>query len=764
MKEKGTRGFLLLFLSLLILLPFSLALFAFAIGHQVDEKMSQLRSSRASQFYALYPPLQREQDFSKEELRALLEDEGFQEKKGSDNLVAGTFVFEGSGDSTVLLLHRPPFTGAGHAFDHLRAKITFEKVEQRLKIKEFTRLNSPEPLEKIEVAPKKISAYYAGRVRSQNPVALSDIPVNIRQAVMAIEDVGFLEHPGVSLKSILRALLKDIQAGKKAQGGSTITQQLMKNLYFSRQKSWWRKIQEAVFAVVTETRHSKEDILEAYLNEVYMGQWSTQEIHGVSEGARFYFNQSVSTLNLSQAASLAALIQSPNAHDPHKDPTPLTKRRNLVLKKMLDAGFILEDEYRFAVQEPLGIIPRDKILENIGYFMDLVLRTLPDEIKNRLDADALTVYTSLNPYLQSSASRALKNNLERLKKQVPAIQRKEQKGLHLQSALIAIDVPSCSVIALQGGSSYRQTQFNRVLQGKRQPGSLFKPFVFLAGFSHPSADKPITAVTELEGTQFEWKYDNQIWKPKNYEKDYPEKVTARRALEESLNVPTAHLAQKVGLPHIVEAINASGIKSPIPVVPSISLGSAEVTPYELAEAYTVFANLGKGCSLRPVLDVYDENKNNVFETKPQLEERLPLIPTFQTVQLLKGVFARGTAKYAQASGVQWQHFAGKTGTTNDYKDAWFVGFSPQVLALVWVGYDEEEKVGLTGAAAALPLWNEFMKTAQDFFPLGDFQAPEGLNRVEVDPTNGKVANPRCPTRLEEYFVPGSEPQDLCFVH
>lgn len=762
--QKRVNGFLLTIVIVSVLIPLSFIVFVTAVSRQVDERMSQLKSSRASQFFALYPAFQIGQTFTREGLRALLADEGFHEIKNSENLVAGTFAFEGTGENPELVLHRSPFDGAGHGLDHLRARLRFEIAEGKLKIRELARLNSPDPLDKIEIAPKKISSYYAGRVRSQSPVALSDIPVNVRQAVMAIEDVNFLEHSGVSLRSIGRALLKDIQTGTKAQGGSTITQQLMKNLYFSRKKSWWRKIREAVFAVVTEFRHTKEEILEAYLNEVYMGQWSTQEIHGVSDGARFYFNQNVSDIGLSQAATLAALIQSPNAYDPHKDPAPLTKRRNLVLKKMFDVGFILEDEYKMAVQDSLAIIARDKILEDIGYFMDLVLKTLPDNIKNRLDADALTVYTSLNPYLQSTASRALKNNLDRLQKQIPAIKKKEEKGIHLQSALIAIDVPNCAILSLQGGSSYRQTQFNRILQGKRQPGSLFKPYVFLAGLNFPSPDKPITPSTELEGTQFEWKYDNQVWKPKNYEKEYPEKVTAIKALEDSLNVPTAHLAQKVGIPQIVDMITKSGVKSFIPVFPSISLGGTDVTPYELAEAYTTFGNLGKGCALRPILDVYDENKNVVLETKPQLEDRLPLIPTFQTVEMLKGVFARGTARYAQMSGVNWKYFAGKTGTTNDYKDAWFVGFSPQILTLVWVGYDEEEKVGLTGAAAALPLWSEFMKIAQDFVALGDFAMPEGVTKTEVDPVSGKLSTPRCPDRADEYFVSGTEPRENCPLH
>ena len=545
----------------------------------------------------------------------------------------------------------------------------------------------------------------------------------MRYAAMAIEDVHFLEHPGVSFRSIMRALIQDIRAGKFVQGGSTITQQLMKNLFFSREKSLLRKVQEALYAMIAEMRYSKEAILEAYLNEVYLGQWSTHEIHGVQEGARFYFNQSASDLSLVQSATLAAIIQLPNAHDPHRNPERVLKRRNLVLKKMLEAGFILEGEYQESIQEGLGVVSPERNLEDVGYFMDLVFLDLPPHIKDRLSQEHLTVYTSLNPFLQSSASRSLKSQLERVTKDYASIKKKDEKGIRLQGALIAVDVQECSVIALQGGSGYRQTQFNRVLAGKRQPGSLFKPFVFLTAFEKASFEKPFSGETLLDGSPFEWAYDKQKWAPRNYEEETPLEISAAEALQKSVNIPTARLAQEVGLEALQQNIMKSGIKSPIPLFPSISLGSAEVSPWELAESYTTLANVGQGCRLRPVTQVFDENGNAIWGDTLQKENRLNSEATFQTLQLLKGVFSQGTASSAQGAGVQLEGFAGKTGTTNDFKDAWFVGFSSEVLVLVWVGYDEAEKVGLTGAAAALPIWVDFMKEAQPFYQEKDFIRP-----------------------------------------
>lgn len=723
MKRKATpiSSWLLVVLVLIAIPILFLSVYLTIVVRNVDDRMTQMRSQRSSQFFGVFPPIQKQQKFQKSELVLLLKDIGLVEKRSTDDLIAGQFAWETS-EKPTLLIYRPPFEGAGRAFDRERVRLELEPIEgQMLEVNGLRSLSDDTELDRLELPPRKIGAYYAGRVRTQSPVALSDVPVSVRHAVMAIEDTQFLEHPGVSLRSILRAVYRDVRQRRFAEGGSTLTQQLMKMFFFSREKAISRKVKEALYALVTEARYSKETILEAYLNEVYFGQWSTHEIHGVAEGARFYFNQSVSELSLAQSATLAAIIQLPNVHDPFRKPEGVIKRRNLVLKRMLDAGFIMPDEYSDACQEPIGVVPMDRNLEDIGYFMDLVMTELPANIRNRLDTEAMTIYTALNPFLQSKASKALKQNLDRLTKEYAAIQKKEKQGSRLQAALMAIDVPGCSVLAVQGGSAYRQTQFNRILAGRRQPGSLFKPFVALAAFVSPPEDQTFSPSTELDGTPFEWAYDKQIWKPRNYDKEYPTKVTLREAMEKSLNVPTARLAQMVGVSPIVDVIQKAGIQSKIPRVPSVSLGAAEVSPYELASAYTTLARLGSRCKFRPVLQVFDENRNLVQDFPLEAEEVFPRSAVYETVSMLKGVFTNGTAVGAQGRGVSLEYFAGKTGTTNDYKDAWFVGFSPEILTLVWVGYDEEEKVGLTGAAAALPLWTEFTREAEPFMQDHDFE-------------------------------------------
>ncbi len=704
------------------------------VKQTIDQRFEQLFSSKSSQFLAPLPALHLKERFLKEQLQTLLEYSGFQEKKGGEDLLLNEFTWVVSSEETKLSLLRAESVYPNGALPRITATLKFDIEGAELKIKEIFLEDSRESVETFELPPKRISSFYAGRLRTQTPVALSDIPVNMRHAVMAIEDVNFLEHGGISFRSTLRALYKDLRARRFVEGGSTITQQLMKNLFFSREKAVSRKIKEALYAFITESTHSKESILEAYLNEVYLGQWSTHEIHGVSEAARFYFNRSIFDLSLSQSATLAAIIQAPNTHDPRRQPANTLKRRNLVLKKMVGANFILPGEYEMAIAESLGVTPGEKNLQDTGYFMDLVLSQLPEDLKQKLDTEALTIYTTLNPYLQLQASQTLKDHLAQMKKAYASIAKKAEKGIQLQSAFISVDVPTGRVLALQGGSSYQKTQFNRILQGKRQPGSLFKPYVFLAAFDKSDFSPPFTALTELDGSPFEWTYEGkQSWKPKNYDKDSPEKVTAKEALENSINIPTARLAQTVGLDPIIDLIKRSGIKSDIAKIPSVCLGSTEVTPFELAESYATLANLGKGHNLSGIIKVVDESGQILLEPNPPEEERLPAASSYLTIQLLKGVLTQGTGKAAALRGLKIVNMAGKTGTTNDYKDAWFVGFTPKLLTLIWVGYDEEEKVGLTGSAAALPMWIDFMKQATPFYDDEDFKIPDGILEFRVNP-------------------------------
>ncbi|MBY0371597.1 transglycosylase domain-containing protein [bacterium] len=742
-------------LALLTVLGGILLAYVGVITHRIDTRIAQLRSSQASSFYGFYPSLVPGATYSANEVQSLLQGQGWISRQSVESVIPGEYHTKLSANGLEVVAFRTEFRGPGHPLPQLKALIIFEGPPEHLVLKSIQRLDTGETVSEFAFAPKKVASYFAGRLRTQNAVSLSEMPVSMRTAAIAIEDVRFLEHHGVSLRSTLRALMQDLMARRFVQGGSTITQQLMKNLFFSNEKAISRKIKELLFALITEARHSKEDILEAYLNEVYMGQWGPHEIHGVSEGAQYYFNRPVSRLSLAQSATLAAIIQAPNAHDPRRHPEKSLNRRNLVLKKMLDAEFILDDEYNDALQEPLGV-PKLGTLADVDYAIDLVLNKLPSDVRARLDTDILSLYLPLNPFLQGAAADVLTQNIDRLKTLSPEIAEKEKRGVHLQGALISVDVKNCTLLALQGGTSYRITQFNRVTQGKRQPGSLFKPFVFLAGFSKP-LDPPLTAITELDDSPFEWSYDRQTWSPKNYDDDFRGPVTARDTLEKSINVPTARLAEKIGLDKIREVITKAGVTSPVPLVPSLSLGGIDVTPIELAEAFTTLANLGQRCELRPLLQVFDSSGNLLLETQKQQQPVLDPIPAFQTVHLMRGVIQHGSGRGALAAGLGERDFAGKTGTTNEGRDTWFVGFSPTVLTLIWMGYDEHEKLGLTGASAAVPMWASFMKAARPFIQDEKFAVPEGLREVKIERTKGGG----CADPQVEYFLPGTAPSHTC---
>ncbi len=726
------------------------------IARKIDNRMSELKSTKPTQFYSVYPPFKINQKFADYELKEFLRSLGYIEKNVNDELSVSEYTIERK-EEVILTLYRAEFIAPGYNMPKMMAKIFFEPSDGFLHLKKIELFDTHDNVEIFENIPVRLGLFYAGRLRTQEFVPLSKIPAVTRLAVIAIEDLHFLEHHGFSFRGFLRAMLTNLKAKRFVQGGSTITQQLMKNLFFSHEKEIRRKIKEALFALVTELRHSKENILEAYLNEVYLGQCGNREIHGFSEGALYYFQKTIGKLTLAQSATLAAMIQAPNVYNPKNYSTKLLKRRNLVLEKMLLNDFITKEEYETAIKEQIGIDIKDKNLEDTYYAIDYIASNLPESVKSKLSSRSFMVFSSINNYLQEVASRAIRQNLIRLKRDFSHISENEKKGYMVESALVAIDAINCSVLALSGGRSYKDTQYNRVKSAFRQPGSLFKPFVYLSAF----LTKNYTPLSTIEDSPFTWEYENQSWIPRNYDKKFRGPISLREALENSINVPTAKLAKEIGIEQIVSVIKDAGIKSNLPSLPSISLGSAEVTPMELAIAFTTLSNLGRYCEPRSYLNIFDDNGNLVEKNDPSFITKFPEAPVFQTVNILKGVFTHGTAKRANFAA---SNFAGKTGTTNEYNDAWFVGFSPQILVLVWVGYDEKIKLGLSGTGAALPTWINFINHSHPFYSDNDFVPPLDLTPVVIDRISGKIAGSGCKDVVTEYFMKGTEPTEKCEIH
>jgi len=584
------------------------------------------------------------------------------------------------------------------------------------------------------------------------------------KAILAIEDERFYHHHGIDPVSIVRATWVNLRSGGVVQGGSTLTQQLMKNFFLTDERKYSRKIKEAIMALIAERKYSKDEILENYLNEIYLGQRGSQGIFGVWEASQFYFSKPMSDLTVGETALLAGLIRAPNKLSPYRSVDAATKRRNVVLAKLLDDQIITRKQYEAAMREKLPHRELIKVTNDAPFYVDYLRRELAENYSNdALTREGLRIFTSLDLRLQRIAERSLSEGLKKLEQSYSNLRRKGDDD-SLEGAIIVIRPQTGEIKAMVGGRSYQKSQFNRVFQAKRQPGSVFKPFVYLAALmAGADGGKKFTPVTMVEDSPFTWNYEGQEWQPGNYNDEYFGTVTLRRALEKSLNSATARVARDVGIKRVSDIAHRLGIQSSLPIVPALALGAAEVTPLEVAVAFSTLANNGVRATPLTVKQVMDPTDRVLEKRDVRVEKVLSPQLAFLMNYLLKGVLDRGTAEFARRWGFT-RPAAGKTGTTNDYKDAWFVGYTPDLLAVVWVGFDGQSKLGLSGAQAALPIWTEFMKQATAGTPITDFIPPPGIKIVEIDPLSGQLATPNCPYVLREAFLEGDEPTGTCPLH
>ena len=575
----------------------------------------------------------------------------------------------------------------------------------------------------LELEPELITGLYERIWQERKVVKLAEVPPLVVKAILAMEDERFYHHFGVDPIGIIRAMWVNLRSLSYRQGGSTLTQQLVKNFFLSDERTFSRKIPEAVMAVIAERKYSKDTILENYLNEIYLGQRGSQGIFGVWEAAQFYFSKPLTDLTIGETALLAGLIPAPNRLSPYKSADAAIKRRNVVLAKLLDDKIITRKQYDAALKEKLPQRSLVKVTNEGPFFVDYLRRELEDNYSNAiLTKEGLRIFSSLDLQMQRMAERALADGLKKLEATHPALKRKgDEEGL--EGAIVVLRPQTGEIKAMVGGRNYARSQFNRAFQAKRQPGSVFKPFVYLAALLHGGqSGTKYSPDTVINDSQFTWTYDGQEWQPHNYNNEYFGAVTMRKALENSLNSATSRVAQDVGIRRVRDLAHKLGIQSPLPAVPALSLGAAEVTPLEVAIAYATLANNGQRNRPLAVKQVVDQSAK-VLERRDVRPDRV-LSPQLAHAmnQLLKGVLDRGTAASARRAGFT-RPAAGKTGTTNDYKDAWFVGYTPDLLAVVWVGFDGPKKIGLSGAEAALPIWTEFMKNATASMPVTDFVGP-----------------------------------------
>lgn len=632
-------------------------------------------------------------------------------------------------------------------------------------IRELERVDRNEQLASVELEPELLTGFYDRVWEQRKVVRLDEIPPLVRDTILAVEDERFYYHRGVDPVAVARAAVVNLQRGSVVQGGSTLTQQLMKNFFLDSERTLERKVKEALMAVVAEWKYSKEEIFENYLNEIYLGQNGAQGIFGVWEGSQFYFSKDPSQLTPGEAAMLTGLIRAPNRYSPYRNVEEATRRRNTVLAKMLQDKIISREAYETAVAE--AIEPRQPVRARNGapYFTDYLRKELADNYtKEDLTAEGLRIFTSLDMELQAQAERALSRGLEDLEKRYRHLRRKGEKD-NLQGAIVVIKPQTGEIKAMVGGRDYQQSQFNRVAQSKRQPGSIFKPFVYIAALEYGSkaTGRLYSPAMLVEDAQFTWTFEGQEWRPENYKDRYYGTVSVQEALERSLNAATARIARDVGIENVREMAYRLGIESPLPALPSLTLGSVEVAPLEVARAFGTLANNGVRTNVLAIKNVVDHQGVGLERRHVRVRKVLSPQIAYLANHMLQGVIDRGSGRGVRARGFK-KPAAGKTGTTNDARDAWFVGYTPDLLAVVWVGFDHQTELGLAGSEAALPIWTDFMKLATEDTPATDFVRPPGLVAVAIDPETGYRATAFCPRHVRDYFPKGSAPEQFCPLH
>ena len=672
---------------------------------------------------------------------------------------AGQFVRTADG---LVVFPRPVPDGATEA-----VHVSFATDKTGItRVKEMRGFDPKRRYAALPLEPELVTYLFTEEREKRRRLAFEEFPDHLVKAVLAIEDRRFFSHPGLDPIRLVGAAIRNARSDSAIpQGGSTITQQLCKNFFLTPERSYRRKVQEALLAFVLERRATKEEILELYLNEIYLGQSGSFSINGMGEAARTYFHKDVTNLTIPEAALLAGMIQSPNPYNPFRHEKRATERRNEVVRAMREAGFIDTKQMEEAVAAPLLVEQARVDKTDAPYFVDLVRRQLAQRYDPKdLTTQNLQIHTSLDLQLQSLGQAALERGLDRVQEMI-----KKRTTLPVQGCLIAIEPASGKVVALVGGRSYGTSQYNRVVQARRQPGSTFKPFVYLAAFEAGFDDQslpPITPATVVEDAPSVFFYEDKEYIPTNYEDEYHGMVTLRRALAMSMNVATVKVAEMVGYDHVAQIWSKKlGIGAPIQAFPALALGSFEATPYEMATAYNVLANGGLKVEPVTITRVADD-KDRVLEQHhaPVPERVVREEAAFLVVDMLRSVMNEGTAASARALGFT-ADAAGKTGTTNDYRDAWFCGFTPDLLAVVWVGFDDNTPVGLSGTKAALPIWVDFMKAATSGMKPSPFPpAPEGIVYVTIDKETGLLAGPRCPSTRNEAFVAGTEPREVCGLH
>lgn len=604
--------------------------------------------------------------------------------------------------------------------------------------------------------PELLHSVLGARNRDRVAVPLGDVPDHLVDALLTVEDRRFYEHGPLDFRRIAGAALSNLRQGRIAEGGSTITQQLARTLFLSGDRTVLRKVREALAAVALERRFSKQRLLEAYVNHIYLGQDGGAAIHGFARAAQHYFDRDVSELTLGQSAMLAGIIRGPSLFAPHRHPARARTRRNVVLRQMHAVGHIDADRLAAELEADLVVRPRRTRKIDARWYLDFVRRELASGAQPvGVDGAGLTVMTTLEPAVQRVAERVVSEGLRKIERRHPGLAEREQP---LQAALVAIDPRTGGVLAMVGGRSYGASQFNRAADARRQPGSAFKPIVALAALD-PSADAPFTLASLLDDEPLELETPAGVWRPANADREFVGPIKLRDALEESRNVPFARLGLEVGPERIIDTARRLGVESRLLPYPSLALGASEVTLLELTAAYAVLAAEGRRAPPRTVLAVLDRSGHAAGDRRLRSESVLTAGEAYLVTSALRGVVQEGTGSGVFEAGYTGP-VAAKSGTTNGTRDAWFVGYTPELAVGVWVGFDDGARTGLSGSRAALPIFTDFLIGVLGPDGGREFRFPAGVEWVDVEPGTGRRAGWGCRGEPELFLV-GTAPRNYC---
>src|SRR5271165_1023574 len=615
------------------------------------------------------------------------------------------------------------------------------------------------------IEPQLISNLFDKNREKRRLVRFEDLPPVLVHAVLAAEDKRFFQHSGFDPIRILRSAYIDVKERRYAQGASTLTQQTARLFWLDNDKTWRRKIPELLITLNLEQKLSKERIFEFYSNQVPLGHRGSFGIRGFGEAAQVYFGKDVSRLTLPEAATIAGLIQQPSFTNPYRWPERSRQRRNVVLKLMHENQYIGDREYEDAAASPLVLARHSTESTDAPYFVDLVNDALLDKFQDYdFQNNNYRIYTTLDIDLQRDAAEAIRIGMEEVDKEIAPRKKKDPHYPDPQCALVALDPLTGEVKALVGGRNYGASQLNRAM-AKRQPGSSFKPFVYAAALNTglTGGGTVLTAASQVNDEPTTFWFDEKPYEPSNFKKEYHGVITMREAIAHSANVAAVRFAEETGYTAVVDLARRAGLNLEIQPTPAVALGAYEVTPLEIAGAYTIFVNHGIYSKPSFISNIANDRGSQIFASEPEHRNVLDPRVAFLMDQLLEEVVRSGTGASVWSRGINFP-VAGKTGTSHD---GWFAGFTNKLLCVVWVGFDDNRELNLEGAKSALPVWAEFMRRAhehREYRNVSEFEPPAGVVSVPIDPLSGQIATAACPKVRTEYFIEGSQPVEQCRLH